>query len=127
MELEAIFLQGFQRTLVALFNNTAYLFINFLGSFLRAGEGRSTAKVSALLLGKGNHAELIGHAILRNHGTGNACGALNIIGGSVGHLTENELLGGTSTAKYRNFIHGFASAHEVLLVIINLHGEAQRA
>ena len=126
VQLEAVVLERLEGGLVALLDEALDLCVDFLGRALRAGELGAAAEVAVALLAEGDHAELVGHAVLRDHGAGDACGLLDVVGGTGGHLAEDELFGRTATAEHRDLVLGLLARGEEVLVLLDLHREAER-
>ena len=65
---------------MTLLHEARHLFVHLAGSALGAGELGAAAQVLVALLTEGDHAELVGHAELGDHGAGDAGGLLDVVG-----------------------------------------------
>ena len=97
---------------------------------LRLGlRGACQAGISAeILVGHnlhGHHIELVGHTEAGNHGTGQLRCLLYIIGGSGGDLVEDQLLCRTSAGQGSHLVQDLRLVHQIMLILIHLHGVAE--
>ena len=84
--------------LMAFLDQTLNLRVNLLRGSLRAGELGAATQVTVTLLAKSDHAKLIAHTKLGDHGAGDGGCLLDIVACTTRHLAEDDLLGGAATA-----------------------------
>src|SRR5205823_3589379 len=79
-----------------------------------------------LLLTEGQRAELVAHAVLRNHRAGKVGGLLDVVGGTGGRVTEHDLLGDVAPQHPGELVLEFALGVEVSVLGRQAHGVAER-
>ena len=74
----------------------------------------------------GDHVELVAHAVAGDHGSGQACRLLDIIGGSGRDRSELHFLRGSSSGEGRDLVFDLLFAHQVMVaLLLDLHGVAE--
>ena len=63
-----------------------------------------------------HRAELVAHAVLHDHASGDGCGLLDVVGGTRARVGEDDLLGGASTEQHRQLIYQFAPPRQEFVV-----------
>ena len=125
MQLETVGREDVDGRLVPLAHEALYLGVYFSSRALGARKLGAAAKVLVALLAQGNHAKLVRHAVLRHHGARDLRGLLDVVGGAGGHLAKDELLGCAAATERGNLLLGLVARGEEVLVLLNLHGEAE--
>ena len=96
--------------------------VNFGCSSRRAGETGIPAKIHIIDHFQRGHIKLLRHAQTRDHGPGEFCCFLDIIGCAAGHFGKNEFFRSASGGEGCNLVEDLLSGHEKMLVFIHLHG-----
>ena len=127
MKLADVLLQNLVGPVILLLDDVHGQGVNLALGFAGTVGGIAATQVLILLLVKSDHAKLLRHAKTRDHGPGQLGSLLNIIGCPGGDGGENQLLRRAAAGEGRNFVLNVLLAHEVAVLFLHLHGEAQRA
>ena len=96
-------------------------------SLVGAGHGSVAAQIGVLDLLKGDHAEILAHAKSGDVGAGQAGGLLDVVGRARGDRVQGQLLGNAAAGQRCDLVFQLLAAHQVVLLLVDLHGIAQRA
>ena len=96
------------------------------------GLGRAVGTQLAVEVGiddrvEGHHADGVVHAEAGDHVARNGGGALDVVGGAGGAGVEHQLLGGAASHEHLKLLDEILFLHQHALLLVGLHGEAQRA
>ena len=97
---------------------------------LRLSGAGKTCVAAQVLIGHGfqcHHIEFITHTVTGYHGAGQFGSLLNIIGCTGGNATKCNFFGSSAACVGCDLILNFFLGHQVVIVLLHLHGIAQSA
>ena len=115
------------RLLILPLHQLHHLAVDDRGRLRGAGQGGVSPQVLVAHRLQGHHAEIVAHAEAGDHGSGQLGGLFNIVGGAGGDGVENQILRHTAAGEGGDLVLQLLLSHQIVLVLVHLHGVSQGA
>ena len=125
MELLLIIFQKIHSFLIFFLQKRFCFFIDDCCGLSGAGKGSISTQILTIDSLQCHHTKLITHTVTCDHGTGKLGHLLDIIGGTRGNRTEDQLFCCTASRIGCNLIFQFFFAEQILIPFLHLHGIAK--
>lgn len=104
-----------------------YALVDTLLCVRRAGKGSVASEVLIAYRLHRHHVKIVTHTVSGYHSAGYLGRLLYIVRGTGGYLSEYNLLGGSASGERSYLVFELLSGHQHLVVLLYLHGVAERA